>query len=137
MFSKSLIIDCSLQISPALGLGVRSFLTAILHRGLRICFFFTSHLHFLFGLLFPFSLWSFISLFYLDIFFSIFFHFFCNSLSFLFQFFIISFLFNRGHILNFFQIFLYRISKISQTKKKLCGIFICRNFKLSFAFFHS
>ena len=39
-----------------------SFLTAILHRGLRNCFFFRSQLfsHILFGLLFPFSIWTFI-----------------------------------------------------------------------------
>ena len=36
------------------------FLTAILHRGLRNDFFFRSHL------LFPYYLWTFISLFYLD-----------------------------------------------------------------------
>ena len=48
---------------------VVSFLTAISHRGLRNCFFFWGRIYFfhlLFGLLFPFSLWTFISLFYLD-----------------------------------------------------------------------
>ena len=49
-------------------------MTAILHRGLRNGFFFSSvvrhfriyFFQFLFGLLFPFSIWTFISLFYLD-----------------------------------------------------------------------
>ena len=52
------------------------FLTAILHRGLRNDFFFSSVRHFriyffqfLFGLLFPFSIWTFISLLYLDFYF--------------------------------------------------------------------
>ena len=83
-------------------------LTAIWHRGLRNCFF-LRHIYFfhiLFGLLFPFSIWTFISLFSLDFlfpsifgllfpflfgfFFSIFFQFFqlvFNSFSILFQFF--------------------------------------------------
>jgi hypothetical protein len=45
------------------------FLTAISHRGLRNDFFFevASRFHILFGLLFPFSIWTFNSLFYLDI----------------------------------------------------------------------
>ena len=48
------------------------FLTAISHRGLRNDFFFhflqpIYFFQFLFGLLFPFSIWTFISLFYLDI----------------------------------------------------------------------
>ena len=61
------------------------FLTAILHRGLRNDFFFFSQFtfsnfyldfyFFLFRLLFPFSLWIFISLFYLDFFFPFFFGF--------------------------------------------------------------
>ena len=46
----------------------KHFLTAILHRGLRNDFFFISipiyFFQFLFGLLFPFSIWTFISLFY-------------------------------------------------------------------------
>ena len=70
------------------------FLTAILHRGLCNCFFFTLHL------LFPISIWTFISLFYLDLSFSIWFQF-------EFQFFFTSFYTNRGHILDFFQIFAY------------------------------
>ena len=53
---------------------ISRFLTAILHRGLRSCFFlyfrsFTFHI--LFGLLYPSSIWTFISLFYLDFFHSI------------------------------------------------------------------
>ena len=40
------------------------FLTTILHHGLRNCFFFRSHL------LFPYSFWTFISLFYLDLYIS-------------------------------------------------------------------
>ena len=50
----------------------RSFLTAILHRGLRNDFFFSGHIYFfhiLFGLLFPFSIWIYISLFCLDFYF--------------------------------------------------------------------
>ena len=64
------------------------FLTAILHRGLRNDFFFMSHL------LFPFSFWTFISIFSLDFYFPFLFgHFFqflrfvFNSFSILFQFF--------------------------------------------------
>ena len=83
------------------------FLTAILHRGLRNCFFF------LFAN-FPYSIWTFISFFYLDfyfpflfpfsirtfifLYFSIFFQFFSN-------FFFNFFLFYCHHILDFFQIF--------------------------------
>ena len=51
------------------------FLTAILHLGLKNDFFFfevTSRFHILFGLLFPFSFWTFISLFYLDFYFETF-----------------------------------------------------------------
>ena len=54
----------------------RSFLTAILHRGLRNDFFFSLRsftFHILFGLLFPFlfpfSIWTFLSLLYLDFYF--------------------------------------------------------------------
>ena len=45
--------------------------TAILHRGLRNCFFYPLiyFIQFLFGLLFPFSLWTFITLFSLDFYF--------------------------------------------------------------------
>ena len=43
-------------------LALVMFLTAILHRGLRNCFFLFRHLsftfHILFGLLFPFSIWT-------------------------------------------------------------------------------
>ena len=45
------------------------FLTAILHRGLRNDFFFqvtSTFFHIIFGLLFPFSIWTFNSLLYLD-----------------------------------------------------------------------
>ena len=48
------------------------FLTAILHRGLRNDLFFVSPIYFfrfLFGLLFSFSIWTFISLFYLNFYF--------------------------------------------------------------------
>ena len=50
------------------------FLTAISHRGLRNDFFFIRSFtfHILFGLLFPFSIWTFISLFYLDFYFETF-----------------------------------------------------------------
>ena len=54
----------------------RHFLIAILHRDLRNGFFFFSFLilsftfHILFGILFPFSIWTFTSLFYLDFYFS-------------------------------------------------------------------
>ena len=64
------------------------FLTAILYGGLRNCFFFITFIYFfqcLFGLLFPFSLWTFISLFLFGL------------------------LFNRGHTLDFFQIFILKI----------------------------
>ena len=50
-------------------------LTAISHRGLRNDFFFLQPLYFfqfLFGLLFPFSIWTLISLFYLDFYFETF-----------------------------------------------------------------
>jgi hypothetical protein len=48
-----------------------TFLTAILHRGLRNDFFscHISFFHISFGLLFPFSFWTFISLFFLDFYF--------------------------------------------------------------------
>ena len=74
------------------------FLTVVSHRGLRNCFFcfFTSHL------LFPYSFWTFIPLFSLDYFF---FNFFSTRFQFFFISFSILFLFNRGHILDFFQIF--------------------------------
>ena len=58
--------------------------------------------HILFGLLYPFSIWTFISLFYFDFCFSFLFQFF----SILFQFF---FSFDRGHILDFFQFLFYFI----------------------------
>ena len=65
------------------------FLTAILDRGLRNDFFFQPiyFSQFLFGLLFPFR-------------------FVLNSFQIRFKFVSNSFLFNRGHILDFFQIFL-------------------------------
>ena len=59
-----------------------TFLTAILHRGLRNCFFTHSFtFHILFGLLYPLSIWTFISLFYLN-----FFQFNFSSIPFQFQF---------------------------------------------------
>ena len=80
---------------------VVSFLTVILHRGLRNDFFFSIPIWTFISLssldfYFPFSLWTFISLLFL---FSLF------SLVFYFPFSL--FLFNRGHILDFFQIFSY------------------------------
>ena len=52
------------------------FLTAILHRGLRNCFFFCSQtFHILFGLLYPFSIWTFTSLFYFPFLFGLLFFF--------------------------------------------------------------
>ena len=106
-------------------------MTAILHRGLRNCFsffyasftfsnfyldFYSPFLYglffpFLFGLLFPFSIWifffpfsiwTFISLLYLDFFFFVSTHF--NSFQLVSTRFN-SFQLNRGHILDFFQIF--------------------------------
>ena len=61
--------------------------------------------HILFGLLYPFSIWTFISLFYLDFFnsISVLFRYFFNSFSF--------FLFYRGHILDFFHFFLRFVIK--------------------------
>ena len=89
------------------------FLTAILHRGLRNDFFFNSNLlfpifiwtfifPFLFGLLFSFFLWTFI--FSLDFYLP--FPFFRWTFIFPFLF---GRLFNRGHILDFFQIFNLRL----------------------------
>ena len=75
------------------------FLTAILHRGLRNCFFFRLHL------LFPYSFWIFIFLFSLDFYFPFLFGLlfpFYFSLKFYFPFFF-GLLFNRGHILDFFN----------------------------------
>ena len=86
------------------------FLTAILHRGLRNCFFLTSNLHFpySFWTFIPLSLWTFISLFYLDIFFSILFQLVFNSFLFfficfsiLFQFFFIQLRSHFGFLPNF------------------------------------
>ena len=109
------------------------FLTAILHRGLRNCFS-LRHIyffHFFFGLLFPFSFWTFISLFFLDFYFP-FFRTFISlfSLDFyfpfffglLFPFYFTSFfglLFNRGHILDFFQSFLVLVEKAKAISKRL------------------
>ena len=98
-----------LSNSHSITLCMSDFLTAILHVVLGIVFF-LCHIylfHILFGLLFPFSLWTFIlfslwtfiSLFYLDIFFIL-------PFSLLY-----SFLFYRGHILDFFQI-LYQNMKL-------------------------
>ena len=92
------------------------FLTAISHHGLRNCFLFLCFIYFIqflfrllfpffyldfyfsfiYGLLFPFSILTFISI--LFQFSLIFFQFF-------FDFFSILFLFDRGHILDFFQFF--------------------------------
>ena len=80
---------------------VQDFLTAISHRGLRNCFFDVTstfsiffldfYSPFLFGLLFPFSIWTF------------FFNFFSTRFQFFFISFSILFLFNGGHISsNFF-----------------------------------
>ena len=57
--------------------GIFLFLTAISHRGLRNSFFlrYIYFSHILFGLLFPFSIWTFISLFYLDFYFYLEFYF--------------------------------------------------------------
>ena len=65
------------------------FLTAILHHVLRNCIFgFLPHIYFfhiVFGFLVPFSIWPFISLFYMDFYFPFLFgHFLFNSLSILF-----------------------------------------------------
>ena len=86
----------------------RQFLIAILHHDLWNCFFFDTfhllsifHLDFYFpspfGLLFPFSIWTFISLFYNDL-----------IQFFFFQLHTYIFLFNLGQILDFFQNFCWR-----------------------------
>ena len=83
---------------------------------LRHIYFF----HILFGLLVPFSLWTFTSFFYLTFFFHSFFpiffptrfQFFFISCSILFRF---DFFFNYGHILDFFQFFSVLYSELSST----------------------
>ena len=113
------------------------FLTAILHHGLRNCFFprsFTFHIlfgllypfsiwtffPFLFGLIFPFSFWTFISLFYLDFYFETFrdisrhfktFQDISRHLQTFRSFFVLS---NRGLILDFFHIFDLKTPKLQK-----------------------
>ena len=80
-------------------------------------FYLDMYFPFLFGLLYLFSVWTFISIFYFDFYipslsiwtFISLFGFFSVQFQFLFQHFSILFLlFNRGHILDFFQIFISR-----------------------------
>ena len=85
---------------------------AILHRDLRNWVFFSSPFiyfsyfiwtfisPFLFGRLYPFSIWTFVSLFYLDFYFPFF-----TNRDMILDFFFILYLFDRGHIFDFFQIF--------------------------------
>ena len=99
-------------------------MTAILHRGLRNDFFSNS------DLLFPISIWTFISLFSLDFYFPFLFGLlFSFSLwtvtTFLFPFFVWTFifpflfgrLFNCGHILDFFQIFIIKFQLFKMFRK--------------------
>ena len=90
------------------------FFTAILHRGLRNDFFslrsftfsifFYFYFPFLFRLVFPFFIWTPISLFFFGLLFPIIFLFPIFLWTFFFSF-LFGLLFNRGHILVFFQIF--------------------------------
>ena len=99
-------------------------MTAILHHGLKNCFVLNFHLlsisyfdfyfTFLVGILLLFSTWIYISLFSMDFFnlfsffVNFFFQLFFNFSSILFElFFHTLFLFNRGEILDFFQIFIH------------------------------
>ena len=79
------------------------FLTTIFHRGLRNDFF-SQPIY----LLFPISIWSFISLFSLDFYFTFLFGllFSLFSLDFYFSLIFFRLLFNRGHILDFFHFFI-------------------------------
>ena len=88
---------------------VSVFFISILHPDLRI-FFVKFHLLFIFYLdfYFPFSIWTFISLFYLELF-SILFS------TFFFSFFLLySFLSNRALILEFFQFFSFLTVSLSE-----------------------
>ena len=110
-----------------------TFLTAILHRGLRNCFFTHSFtFHILFGLLYPLSIWTFISLFYLN-----FFQFNFSSIPFQFQFNFISisvqFQLKFSSISVLFQFFFYSIAVtnwISSKYSHFPRLFSCKKMYL-------
>ena len=102
------------------------FSTAILHRGLRNCFFFRSYL------LFPIFIWTFISLFYLDLYFPFLFGLFSP---FLFGLFFISFQFR--HLFPFFPFFFQLFNFCLTLFRFFFNSFLIRSvlFWISFIFF--
>ena len=121
---------------------MKRFLTAILHRGLRNDFSFfqvaSTFFHILFGLLYPSSIWTFISLFYLDFYFPLLFGLFF-SFSFLFQFFFSVFsILLRSLILDsskFYFLSKYLILELNSQHSLICSIFVRVKIKMQSHFY--